>query len=149
MRDKISEGRLNELHPAVRQIFKTFIETCEEKLNITLRIAQGFRSIAYQDGLYAQGRTKPGKVVTNAKGGSSFHNYGLAIDLVQMKGNDVDWNFDYSKLIPFMPAGMVWGGNFKSIKDKPHFEMTFGNTWQTLLIRFQKKDFVSGEFVRI
>ena len=149
MRDKISEGRLNELHPAVRQIFKTFIETCEEKLNITLRIAQGFRSIAYQDGLYAQGRTKPGKVVTNAKGGSSFHNYGLAIDLVQMKGNDVDWNFDYSKLISFMPVGMVWGGNFKSIKDKPHFEMTFGSTWRTLLLRYQKKDFVSGEFVRL
>ena len=149
MRDKISEGRLNELHPAVREIFKTFIETCEEKLNITLRIAQGFRSIAYQDGLYAQGRTKPGKVVTNARGGSSFHNYGLAVDLVQMNGKEVNRNFDYSKLITFMPAGMVWGGNFKSIKDKPHFEMTFGNTWRTLLLRFQKKDFVSGEFVRL
>ena len=147
---KVSQPRLDGLHPNVKNAFKSFIETCEDKLGITLRIVQGMRSITYQDELYAQGRTKPGKIVTNAKGGSSFHNYGLAVDLVRMNGNDVDWNYDMSKLVPYMPAGMVWGGNFKSIKDKPHFEITFGLKWQTLFTKFNTKDFIPGtEFVNI
>ncbi|MFJ5622021.1 M15 family metallopeptidase [Peribacillus loiseleuriae] len=47
---------------------------------IYVQIPDGYRSIAEQDKLYAQGRTAPGKVVTNAKGGQSNHNYGLAVD---------------------------------------------------------------------
>ena len=88
---------------------------------------QGLRTIAEQNALYEQGRTKPGNIVTNAKGGSSYHNYGLAIDLVQMIDGKVNWNFDYKKLKPYADKyGIVWGGTFKSIVDKPHFEISFG-----------------------
>lgn len=127
MKDKLSIDRLNKLHPKVRGTFRMFIESAETELGITLRISQGLRTIAEQDALYAQGRTTKGKIVTNAKGGSSYHNYGLAIDLVELKGNTVNWNFDYSLLEPIAARyGIAWGGNFKSIVDKPHFEITMG-----------------------
>ncbi len=127
MKDKLSIDRLNKLHPKVRGTFRMFIESAETELGVTLRISQGLRTIAEQDALYAQGRTVKGKIVTNAKGGSSYHNYGLAIDLVEMKGNTVNWDFDYKLLEPIAARyGIAWGGNFKSIVDKPHFEITFG-----------------------
>jgi peptidoglycan L-alanyl-D-glutamate endopeptidase CwlK len=53
------------------------------------------RTIAEQDDLYAQGRTKPGKIVTKAKGGQSPHNFGLAADLCPIKPNttnDLWWD---------------------------------------------------------
>lgn len=144
MKDAISIDRLNLLHPKVIPIFKKFIEDAETGLGITLRIAQGLRTIDEQNALYAQGRTAKGNIVTNAKGGSSYHNYGMAVDLLRMDGKAADWNYDMKKLLPYMPAGMVWGGNFKSIKDKPHFEFTFGNNWKVLLAKYNAKDFISG-----
>src|SRR6478736_3448878 len=99
MRDKISISRVQALHPTIRQDVKSFITEAEEALNITLRIVQGLRTIEEQDALYAQGRTIPGKVVTKAKGGSSYHNYGLAIDLVEIKDLKANWDFDYKKLL--------------------------------------------------
>lgn len=129
MRDKLSVDRLNKLHPKVRNTFKNFIEAAETRLNITLRITDGYRSIAQQDELYAQGRTKPGKIVTNSKGGQSYHNYGLAVDLVPMVGNKPDYNYDYEKIKEIAAEyGIAWGGDFKRLVDKPHFEKTLGYT---------------------
>jgi hypothetical protein len=124
----ISVDRLNKLHPKVRGIFRLFVEDAERELGITLRITQGMRTIAEQNTLYAQGRDgNPGKIVTNAKGGSSYHNYGLAIDVLPIKGGQPDWNYDYSKLQPIAERhGIVWGGTFQSIIDKPHFELSLG-----------------------
>lgn len=145
MRDKISIPRVQLLHPAIRQDVKSFITEAEEALNVTLRISQGLRTIDEQDALFAQGRTKPGPKVTNARGGSSYHNYGLAIDLVEIKDNKANWNFKYELLLPFAEKyGFFWGGNFKSIVDKPHFEKTFGLNWRTLLARHNKKEFIPG-----
>lgn len=151
MRDNLSEARLEQLHPKVRGVFKAFIEEAEEALNVTLRIVQGLRTIKEQNELYAQGRTKPGKKVTNAKGGSSYHNYGLAIDLVEMKDGKANWNFRYELLKPFAKKhNLVWGGGFKSIIDKPHFELTFGNNWKALLKKVEAMEFIPGtQFVDI
>ena len=73
MRDKVSEGRVALLHPAVRAEVKQLIEQAESGFPpyMAVRIVQGLRTIAEQDALYAQGRTKPGPIVTKAKGGSS------------------------------------------------------------------------------
>lgn len=139
MRDTISVQRIEKLHPSVRAIFKAFIEDCEAlDANTTLRITQGLRTFAEQEALYNQGRNgNAGKIVTNAKAGQSFHNYGLAIDLVELDDNKnemADWHFDMATLKPIADKyGIVWGGDFRSIKDKPHFEYTFGHTWQQLL----------------
>lgn len=151
MRDDISTIRIEKLHPKVRGIFKAFIEEAEMALNITLRIVQGMRTIKEQNDLYAKGRTAPGPKVTNAKGGSSYHNYGLAIDLVEIKNAEANWDFKYELLKPFAEKyGLTWGGGFKKIVDKPHFELTFGFKWQALLKKVEAKDFISGtQFVNI
>jgi peptidoglycan L-alanyl-D-glutamate endopeptidase CwlK len=168
MRDKVSEGRVTLLHPAVRAEVKQLIEQAESGFppSMAIRIVQGLRTIAEQDALYAQGRTKPGAIVTKAKGGSSFHNYGLAIDfaiLTDKDGNgtfeDLSWDIkrdndkdgvaDWLEVVKvFEAAGWEWGGKWASLKDYPHLQKTFGFTWQQLLDRYQKKDFVS-EYVRL
>lgn len=147
MKDNISSQRIAALHPKVIERFTKFINDAETGLGITLRVVQGLRTISEQNVLYAQGRTTPGKIVTNAKGGSSYHNYGLAIDVVPLVNNQPDWNYDYSKLLPYA-TGLVWGGSFKSIKDKPHFEFTFGLNWRVLLQRINSGYTVNG-FVSI
>lgn len=149
MKDKISQSRLDKLHPKVKVDFKSFIEDAEEGLNITLRIAQGIRTMAEQQAIYDKGRKTSGPIVTNAKPGSSYHNYGLAIDLVRLDGDKVDWNYDMAHLLPYANRhNIVWGGSWKSFKDKPHFEKTFGYNWKTLLDKHNKKDFISNtEFV--
>lgn len=92
-----------------------------------VKITQGYRSKAEQDKLYAQGRTTPGKIVTNAKGGQSFHNYGVAIDFAFI----VDGKFSWASSLPWgmlgdvgEKYGMEWGGRWKSFPDLPHFQYT-------------------------
>src|SRR5690606_35479001 len=112
---------------------------------IRLRFAQGLRTIAEQDALYAQGRTKPGSIVTNAKGGQSVHNYGLAFDIVILYDKDKNGTFetaswsrtedldknkkaDWMEVVEYFKSkGWNWGGDWRSFKDYPHFEKTFGN----------------------
>ncbi|EKZ4851755.1 M15 family metallopeptidase [Listeria monocytogenes] len=99
------------------------------KKGIYLCVAQGYRSSAEQNALYAQGRTKPGAVVTNAKGGQSNHNYGVAVDLClyTSDGKNVIWESTTSRwktVVSAMKAEeFEWGGDWKSFKDYPHFEL--------------------------
>lgn len=125
--DKISASRIDTIHPAIRDYARNFINEAENT-GIILRITAGYRTFEEQDHLYEQGRTAPGKIVTNAKGGDSPHNYGLAIDVVPMVGGQPDWNSTLWEQISDIgkDAGFSWGGDFKSIKDKPHFEKLFG-----------------------
>lgn len=90
-------------------------------------IVQARRTIAYQNSLYAQGRTKPGKIVTKAKGGQSPHNFGWAVDLCPLdEDGNVWWECPnkYWKMLGEVAEGMglTWGGHFKSIIDYPHVE---------------------------
>ena len=140
MKDKISISRIELLHPKVKQPFTSFINECENELGIVLRVVQGFRTFDEQHALFLQ---KP--KVTNADGGYSYHNYGLAIDLLNLVGSKPNWLFDYSKLLPYSKKyNLEWGGNFKSILDKPHFQLTFGYTVQQLLEKHKNKDFIIG-----
>ena len=117
------------------------------------------RTIEEQNALYAKGRTTPGPIVTKAKGGSSFHNYGLAFDICwlieQGDGTYVydptkSWNFgpNYKKVVELLKAaGYIWGGDFKSIKDTPHFEKTFGFSWRELYRRYLGKRFRDDGYI--
>lgn len=157
--DKSTEIRIKDLHPLIRDEVTDLVNKANSVTgaDITIRVVQGLRTIAEQDALYAQGRTKPGPKVTNARGGSSYHNYGLAIDFaffVKDKGNiswDVKKDWDNDKIADwlevvqiFLKAGYTWGGNFKSLKDMPHFEKTFGLNWKDMKIKHDKKDFITG-----
>ncbi|MBC2190549.1 M15 family metallopeptidase [Listeria booriae] len=88
-----------------------------------------FRSKAEQDALYAQGRTKPGQIVTNAKGGQSNHNYGVAVDLCLYTddGKNVVWETTSKRWLRVVTiaksVGFKWGGDWTSFKDYPHFEL--------------------------
>lgn len=141
MRDTISIDRVNKLHPKIRKEVAALIDKAEAQLpaNVKVRVTQGLRTIEEQNALYAQGRTKPGPVVTNAKGGKSYHNYGLAIDFVLLYSGVVSWkvNADWMKVVNvFKAAGYTWGGNFRSIKDYPHLEKSFGYSVSQLLAKY-------------
>lgn len=126
MKDTISQGRILELNPyrTVQQTFSNFIDECEKICNSTIRIMEPvFRSSEEQDELYAQGRTKPGNIVTRAKGGTSYHNYGLAIDICTLENGKPDFgamNARFEKIAE--SYGLEWGGNWTH-KDLPHFEL--------------------------
>ena len=109
----------------------------QSELGIRLRISQGLRTIKEQDDLYAQGRTRPGKIVTNAKGGDSFHNYGLAIDVVIINPNGTaNWSRLSADVVRIAAQeGFEWGGNWRTFKDYPHFQMTFGQTIEQLKVK--------------
>ena len=89
---------------------------------------EGWRSPYRQTALYAQGRTAPGQIVTNATAWQSWHQYGLAGDVVFGGPGKWTWAGDYARLGPMLEAeGLVWyGAPGASFKETPHFEMTFG-----------------------
>lgn len=92
-------------------------------------VLHGYRSIEEQNALYAQGRTAPGKRVTNAKGGQSAHNFGMAIDVAPEPWNpNNESKFDEMvkharKIIADNNYPITCGADFASI-DRPHFEIT-------------------------
>lgn len=150
--DKPTEDRIKLLHPTVRVEVAKIIEECNQALTgrAKVRIAQGLRTMAEQDALYAQGRTKPGNIVTNAKAGQSIHNYGLAVDIVLIiDGKTASWDTkadwdndrkaDWMECVEvFKKHGWDWGGDWKSFKDMPHFEKK-GYTWRSLITKSKDK----------
>lgn len=164
MKDKISEERISHLHPKIKEEVKQLIEKAESIVddNLAIRVVQGLRTIDEQNDLYAQGRTKPGSIVTNAKGGSSLHNYGLAIDICWLfKQPDGSYKYDESKswktgpnffkvIKIFKEAGYIWGGDWKTITDTPHFEKNTGLSWRQLYTKYQNKEFIPNtQYVNI
>ncbi len=148
MKDQISEQRIKLLHPAIRNEVQLLINDIEPELpsNCTIRITYTLRTFAEQDALYAQGRTLPGKVVTKAKGGQSNHNYGLAFDFVILIDGKASWSVDenWLKVIDYFEKNGYIAGHRWKFKDSPHIEKTFGNTWRTLLPKYNSGHFIEG-----
>ncbi len=112
------------------------------RLGHPVRIVQGYRSIEEQNRLYEQGRTTAGAIVTNAKGGQSFHNYGVAVDFVFIKegwnATDTLWQL-LGKV--GKAQGFEWGGDWQGFVDRPHFEMKLGyslNDFQNNKVDYNK-----------
>lgn len=123
MKDKISQDRLLKVHPVMQQRVTAFFDALEKK-GLTPRIVQGLRTIEEQNTLYAQGRTKPGNIVTNAKGGQSWHNRGVAVDIAFINPDgSVDFNVSEALAKLGEEAGLEWGGRWTSFQDKPHFQL--------------------------
>lgn len=125
--------RLEDLHPRVREMAEQLLDHAAAA-GIPINVTFTLRSMETQDALYAQGRTKPGKVVTNARAGYSFHNFGLALDVVPAEllalpnwGDTPERQAHTTAIWNRLGAvgkaiGFRWGGDFHSIKDRPHFE---------------------------
>lgn len=157
--DQISLDRIKLLHPKLRD---EALEIYEEilKAGVNIRIVYTLRTFAEQDALYAQGRTKPGKIITKAKGGLSMHNYGLAIDFAILKdGKQVLWDLkadldkdgkaDWMEVVTiFKQYGWTWGGDWKFF-DAPHFEKAFGYSVRQLLAIYNAKKVDAHNYVLI
>ncbi len=119
---------IGDLHPKFQPLVRRFLEACKQA-GIDLIITSGLRTFEEQAQLYAQGRTAPGRRVTNAKPGDSWHNYGLAIDVVAVRGTKALWNGPWEQIGMLGERhGLIWGGRFTKLRDRPHFEWHPGLT---------------------
>lgn len=119
---------LSELEPTTRAKAHELIRQCAVA-GIDILITSTYRDHESQDALYAQGRTKPGKRVTNARGGYSAHNFRVAFDVVPIRDGKPVWGttgFDgelWSRVGAIgTKLGLEWGGSWTRFKDFPHFQ---------------------------
>jgi len=121
-----SEKRLQQLHPALASAVRAVVADLAGR-GIVVEVVQGLRTYKEQDELYAKGRTKPGPIVTQARGGQSNHNFGLAVDLCPFTNDKPDWNAPMSVWAAIGAAaearGLEWGGSWKKFLDKPHVQL--------------------------
>ncbi|MDQ0113945.1 M15 family metallopeptidase [Paenibacillus harenae] len=141
---EINVPPVTELHPIVAAKQQELIAQTSEA-GITILITDGFRSTEEQNGLYEQGRSTDGPVVTQVRGGHSYHNYGLAIDFaLRTKDGEVVWDMKYDgngnskadwlEVVAIAKKlGFSWGGDWEGFKDYPHLQMDFGYSIRELL----------------
>jgi len=125
----ISSRSLDELLPPVRARVDQFLADCKNH-GIDLLVTSTYRDIESQDALYAQGRTTAGSIVTNARGGWSFHNYRCAIDVVPVVSGKPVWdarNPIWAKIGALgKAAGLEWAGDWETFRELAHFQYTGG-----------------------
>jgi peptidoglycan L-alanyl-D-glutamate endopeptidase CwlK len=124
----INSRSLDDLLPKVQTLAHAFIQSCQ-KAGIEVMIYCTYRDNESQAALYATGRTKPGKVVTNAKAGESYHNYRCAFDFVPMVHGKPAWNDNalYTQCGQIAEhVGLEWAGRWKSFKETAHCQYTGG-----------------------
>ncbi|MEC5424633.1 M15 family metallopeptidase [Virgibacillus sp. C22-A2] len=126
-----------DLHPVVEENKNILIKQAAA-IEIDVVITEGTRSISRQNKLFEQGRSTGGNIVTHAKGGESYHNYGLAIDYALRNSNgEIIWDIHYDGNNNGEPdwfevaelakgLGFEWGGDWSNFRDYPHLQMTFG-----------------------
>jgi peptidoglycan L-alanyl-D-glutamate endopeptidase CwlK len=122
--DPRSEKNIATLLPEVQPMARMLIQKAA-LAGIRIKVISGLRTYAEQDVLYAKGRTTRGAKVTNAKGGYSNHNFGIAFDVGVFEGNSYLTESAKYKAVGAlgMDLGLEWGGNWTSIVDQPHFQL--------------------------
>lgn len=124
----INSRKLDDLHPQVKTLCQAFLDKCLDE-NIDVIITSTYRDSESQNALYAQGRTAPGHIVTNAKGGHSYHNYRVAFDFVPVVQGKAVWNDDalFQKCGEIGESvGLEWAGRWISFTERSHLQFTNG-----------------------
>ena len=132
--DPISETRLAEVHPLLASKIRQMADALTQQ-GVTIRVTQGLRSWTQQMSLWLKGRDingkviAPGKVVTKAPPGHSWHNFGLAVDVVPMDNEGrPDWNVDHpvwKQIVEIgRSVGLEPGAEWRTFPDYPHFQLT-------------------------
>ena len=120
---------IDALHPKVRGMALKFLDACKTA-GIDILIYCTYRSPEEQNDLYAQGRSRPGKVVTNARGGESYHNWCLAFDWVPVLGGKPQWSDTdlYRKAgVLAESVGLEWAGRWTgALRETAHCQFTGG-----------------------
>ena len=130
----INSRKIEDLHPKVADVCRKFMAACEAQ-DIDVIITSTYRDAESQNALYAQGRTKPGRIVTNAKAGQSWHNWKCAFDVVPMRNGKPVWGTVGKDLELWNKVGAIgesvgleWAGRWKRFREFPHFQFTGGLT---------------------
>lgn len=139
------------LHPVVREKADQLVAEAAAA-GIAIYITDDFRSEEEQNVLFEQGRSTRGPIVTHARGGESYHNYGLAIDFaLQTEKGQVIWDLEYDgngsgesdwlEVVAIAKRlGFEWGGDWEGFKDYPHLQMDFGYSISQLQRGFRPPD---------
>lgn len=130
--DPRSESTIKHLNPVVQPYARELVRRAATK-GIEVKVIGGYRSFAEQERIYCQGRNilecrglyKPGPIVTNARGGYSNHNFGLAFDIGIFQGSKyLPESLKYNEVGEIGKSlGLEWGGSWTTIKDRPHFQL--------------------------
>lgn len=128
---------ISRLRPDVAANCRVFIQRCAAE-GLPVLVVETVRDKEYQASLYARGRSKPGKIVTNQKT-PSFHwdKVGLAFDICKnVKGHEYD-DADFFRRCGAIgkEMGFTWGGDWKSLPDKPHFQWDDGGRYTAAMVR--------------
>lgn len=135
--DAISTARLKTVHPLLARAINTMSDMLEQE-KIFIRVTQALRSWNQQAALYAKGRDADGNVinkalvVTNAKPGHGWHEFGLAVDVCpgdqMQQGWTPDWNVghpQWKRIVAVgISLGLESGSTWRTFVDYPHFQMT-------------------------
>jgi len=141
----INSRKLSDLNHFVEKKANDFILTCECN-QIQIIVTSTYRDADAQALLYAQGRTSPGRKVTNARPGHSMHNHRVALDVVPLRAGKPVWGTsgEDGKLWQKVgeigkSCGLEWAGDWKVFKEYPHFQYTGGLT---------VNDFIEGKILK-
>jgi peptidoglycan L-alanyl-D-glutamate endopeptidase CwlK len=142
--DPRSEKNIAGLHIKAQALARRFLRASSSSPElkahgVTVRIISGTRTYQEQADLFAQGRSKPGRVVTKARPGRSNHNFGIAWDIGLFKGTDY---LDESALYDSVgmigkDLGLEWGGDWPSFIDKPHFQLKTATSLLEIRAKFE------------
>lgn len=132
---------ITQCHPRLQKLATQLKIVCASK-GYKIAIGECLRTVEEQNALYAQGRTKPGAIITNAPGNSysSMHQWGVAFDFYRNDGTGA-----YNESGAFFEnvgdiaksLGLEWGGDWKSIVDRPHLQLPdWGSTPALLKQRY-------------
>ena len=163
--DKLTIERIKTMHPTLRtKLLKDYTDANNLLgKGVRLRFSYTLRTFAEQDALFLK-RPK----VTNAKGGQSYHNYGLAFDIVMLYDNNGDGIFEEASWdtkrdgdrdgvadwleVTRLFESRGWENGFISNGKKwdyPHFQLKGIPPWKELLKRYNNKEFVEANYVRL
>lgn len=136
----LKSREIDRLRADVAANCRVFVQRCAAA-GLPVLVTETVRDAEYQASLYAQGRTKPGKIVTNQKT-PSFHSdkVGLAFDIAKnVKGHEYDDAAFFAKCGAIgKEMGFTWGGDWKSLPDKPHFQWDDGGRYTAAMVRAGK-----------
>lgn len=127
--DDISEARLKDVHPLLAGKVREMANLLGQQ-GITIRVTQGLRTWDEQAALYDKGRNPPDgqPTVTDAPPGFSYHNFGLAVDVVPMMPLGPDWNVTHpvwGQIVQMgRSVGLEAGATWRTFVDWPHFQLT-------------------------
>lgn len=124
--------KLDGVHPALIAAVERILAAMRV-LGFEMIVTDGIRSTAEQKALYAKGRSAPGPIVTNTDGVTHLSNhqarddgFGAAVDMCFLVDDLPSWGESnpwhlYGAMAKAL--GLVWGGDWAAIKDRPHIEM--------------------------